>query len=299
MTVPASDTRAIRTPAAAPPARRDLSIDGTRLAYVECGAGDAECIVLLHGYLGSHLSWRHHIAPLAARHRVLALDWFGWGDSGRSLALRYDYESEVDRLRRVLDALAIERCNVFAHDYGGFLALGLCQRHPERVRRLALLSSRAHRTFNRTWAAIFGATSLACRVPLLRALLAHLPLTAMHRRGVARELGRGIFDETCFAHYAAWMSRDPSGGRFWAHFFSHYRVAARPELASGLGAIAGPVAVIWGRDNPYLPLAIAEDLAARIPTATLTVLERTGHYVMEERPAEVQRALDDLLQRIS
>jgi len=42
---------------------RTLAIDGTTLAYVEHGVADAECIVLLHGYVGSHLSWRHHIAP--------------------------------------------------------------------------------------------------------------------------------------------------------------------------------------------------------------------------------------------
>jgi len=289
--------RAERTDGTTAERHGTLAIDGTVLAYVERGDPHAEPVVLLHGYLGSHLSWRHQIEPLAARYRVLALDWFGWGDSGRDATLAFDYDSEVDRLRRVLDGLGAGACNLFAHDYGGFLALGLCQRHPERVRRLALLSSRAHRTFNPTWAAIFGLTSVACRLPLLRGLLAHLPLGAIHRRGVGRELRRGVFDDACFEHYAGWMSRDPAGGRFWAHFFSQYRVAARADLDRGLPAIACPTAIIWGRDNPYLPVAIATDLAARIPDAVLTVLESTGHYVMEERPAPVLHALEDLLAR--
>lgn len=276
---------------------RTLALDGTVLAYIEHGDPHAEPLVLLHGYLGSHLSWRHHIEPFADRHRVLALDWFGWGDSGRSETIACDYDSEVDRLRRVLDGLGVGACNLFAHDYGGFLALGLCQRHPERVRRLALLSSRAHRTFNATWATVFRATSAACRQPALRALLARMPLTALHRRGVARELRRGIFDEACFAHYAGWMSEHPAGGRFWTHFFSQYRVAARADLERGLPAITCPSAVIWGRDKPYLPVAIATDLAAKIPGAALTIVENTGHYVMEERPEAVLRALNDLLAR--
>ena len=70
----------------------------------------------------------------------------------------------------------------------------------------------------------------------------------------------------------------------------------RADLAHGLGAMRCPTAVIWGRDNPYLPVAIGEDLAARIPNAALTVTEKTGH-VMEERPAEVQQALQVLLRR--
>ena len=76
-----------------------LQIDGTTLAYVEHGDPRREPIVLLHGYLGSHRSWRHQIPPLSATHRVVALDWFGWGDSGRDVSLRYDYDSEVDQYR--------------------------------------------------------------------------------------------------------------------------------------------------------------------------------------------------------
>jgi pimeloyl-ACP methyl ester carboxylesterase len=297
MTAPLAEAAAESIATRTALSRRRLSIDGTTLAYVERGDGAGEPIVLLHGYLGSHLSWRHQLAAFDAGYHVLALDWFGWGDSGRSLTLPYDYDSEVDRLGRVLDALGVTRGNLLAHDYGGFLALGLCQREPQRVIRLAVLNSRAHRTFNATWATIFGATSAACRTPIVRTLLAHVPLTAIHRRGVARELARGIFDQACFAHYAGWMSDDPMGGRFWTRFFSHYRVQPRAELAHGLGAMRCPTAVIWGRHNPYLPVAIGEDLAARIPGAALTVLENTGHYIMEERPTDVQRALNALLAR--
>jgi pimeloyl-ACP methyl ester carboxylesterase len=52
-----------------------------------------------------------------------------------------------------------------------------------------------------------------------------------------------------------------------------------------------------GDANPSLPVGIATDLAARIPRAALSILESTGHYVIEERPERVRRALDDLLVR--
>lgn len=274
---------------------RRLAIDGTTLAYVEHGPPAAEPIVLLHGYLGSRLTWRHQIPALAATHRVLALDWFGWGDSGRSPALDYSYDSEVERLARVLDALGVAACNLFGMDYGGFLALGLCARQPQRVTRLALLASRAHRTFTPRWRVVFGAMHVAARLPLLRSAMLHLPHTAIHRRSVARELRRGVFDAACFEHYAGWMSATPDGSRFLRRFFNHYRVAARADLDVALPSIACPTAVIWGRDDPFLSTDIAGDLAARIPRARLTMLEGTGHFVSEERPAEVRQALADLL----
>jgi pimeloyl-ACP methyl ester carboxylesterase len=278
-----------------PGATRRATIDGTPLAYLELGEAGAEPVVLLHGYMGSRLSWRHQLAPLSAAHRVIAVDWFGWGDSGRNLALRYDYDSEVERLERVLAALGLGRCNLFGHDYGGYLALGLCQRRPHLVRRLALLASRAHGTFNRTWRSIFGLIGTAGRRPSLARAMARLPLAAVHRLSVRRELGRGVFDERCLDHYAGWMSHD-GGGAFWTRFMAEYRVEPRADLDAGLAAIRCPTAVIWGSDDAYLPPAIATHLAATIAGAELTMLN-AGHFVMEERPQEVLLALLALLGR--
>jgi len=275
-----------------------LEIDGTSLAYVDSGdsgAGGAEPVVLLHGYLGSHRTWRHQIEPLSRSHRVIAPDWFGWGESGRDAALAYDYDTEVGRLGRVLDALGLESCNLVGHDYGGFLALGLCQRQPARVRRLALLNSRAHRTFKPAWYAIFGAVGLAARAPVLPDLLRRLPLTRIHRRLMRPLVDAGIFDRPSLDSYIGWMSSDPEGPAFFTRFYHQYRVAARPELAAGLGSIRCPTAVIWGARDEYLSFDIAQELERDIPRAKLTPIYEAGHFVTEHRPAEVTAALGELL----
>jgi pimeloyl-ACP methyl ester carboxylesterase len=76
-----------------------------------------------------------------------------------------------------------------------------------------------------------------------------------------------------------------------------YRVAPRTRLARGLAAIRCPVTVVWGASDAWLPPEIADDLARRIPDARLEVFEDAGHFVVEERPAEVWKALSDLLLR--
>jgi pimeloyl-ACP methyl ester carboxylesterase len=272
-----------------------LSIDGTSLAYADSGPRDGEPIVLLHGYLGSHRSWRHLIEPLAARHRVLAFDWLGWGESGRPATLSYAYDVEVERLGRVLDALELPAVNLFAHDYGGFIGLGFCLRHPDRVRRLALLNSRAHRSFNRKWHAIFAAIGAAARTPILHPLVMRQPLLATHRASVRRELRTGIFAPDSFAYSNGWMDT-PEGRRFSLRFFADYGLAERAELAGGLDAIRCPTAIVWSRVNPFLDPRTPEELAARIPGAVLTRIE-AGHFIMEEAPREVLSALQALLAR--
>lgn len=275
---------------------RTVRVDGARLALAELGDPGAEPIVLLHGYPANHRSWRHQLPGLAEDHRVLALDWLGWGDSERRTDLRFDYDTELDRLGRVLDALGIDECNLFGHDYGGFLSLGFTQRYPTRVLRFALLNSRAHRTFVPSWYAIFSLVSLLGRGPLVGTLARLLPLSAINRAGLRRPIRAGVIDRHTLDSYLHWMST-PHGARWLLHFFGQYEVRARPELADGLDAIRCPTAIIWGTADDYLRTSIAEQLAARIPDAELTLIEQAGHFVMEEAPDTVLVALRHLLAR--
>lgn len=105
-------------------------IDGRRVHYVDTGSG--EPVLLLHGYPQSSSCWRHQIPALAARHRVIAPDWPGFGRS-EPPATSPSYDDEVDRIERLVARLGLERFNLIAHDYGGFLGLGYTLRHPERV----------------------------------------------------------------------------------------------------------------------------------------------------------------------
>src|SRR5262245_3727958 len=95
-----------------------LQIDGVELCCLELGAG--EPVRLLHGYPQSHLCWQFHAKELAKTHRVIAPDWFGWGESERSLAITPEYSAEVDRIGLLADALKLDRFNLAGHDYGGF-----------------------------------------------------------------------------------------------------------------------------------------------------------------------------------
>jgi pimeloyl-ACP methyl ester carboxylesterase len=272
---------------------RSVDVDGARLAFLEQGDPSADPIVLLHGYPANHLSWRRQVPALAEHHRVFALDWLGWGESDRPLDLRFDYDTEVARLGRALDALGIDECNLFGHDYGGFLALGFCERHPSRVLRLAILNSRAHRSFVPKWYAIFSIMSLLGRSPLAARVARLLPLEAINRRGMRGAVRAGVIEPEVLDRYLGWIS-EPDGDRWLVHFFGQYRVGARAELGDRLGEIECPTAIVWGAEDEYLRTEVAEELAAQIPNAELSLIN-AGHFVMEEAPVVVLDALNRLL----
>jgi pimeloyl-ACP methyl ester carboxylesterase len=273
---------------------RESTVDGFRIRYVDVGGG--EPVVLLHGYPQDHRCWRHQIAALSRRYRVIAPDWLGWGTSERSLQHVPEYSIEVARISMFLGALGLERVNLIAHDYGGFLGLGFVTAHPKRVLRFGILNSRAHRTFSRLTYPLFALQCFMARRRGLRGLLERLPMGPIHRAMLAPYVRKGCFDRALLDAYVGWL--DTFEGRRWlAHYFAHYDPRPRAELDRGLGAIRMPTAVIWGDRDPYLPFSIAEDLGARIAGATVVRLRGADHYPMEERPDDVTRALEVLLER--
>lgn len=266
---------------------REITVDGARMRYAEAGQGDP--LVLLHGWPESHAAWRHQIGPLSVTRRVIAPDWLGWGDSDRDTTLSCDYDIEVERIGRMLDALGLDRVDLACHDYGGFLGLGFVQRHPERVRRFAILNSRAHGTFTWPFYLLFGALTVSGRRPGLRRAVFARPMKWQHWWGIAPWVRNGSFNRHQLRRYLAFL--DTAAGRRWyAHFLAGYSVRVRPELAEGLSDIACPTTVIWGEHDPAIPLRTAEQLAQHIPYATLVRIDGS-HFIMEQRPEEVTAAL--------
>ncbi len=194
----------------------------------------------------------------------------------------------------LLDALGLARVNLIGHDYGGFLGLGFVIRHPDRVKRFCLINSRAHRTFSRRIYPLFSSQCFAARRRWLRWIFDCIPLGTIHRFLMRRFVARRSFDRALLDEYVGWL--DTREGRRWvAYFFAHYDTVPRPELARGLPGIRCPVAIIWGDRERHLPFSTAEELAASIPGARLHRIVGADHFVMEERPGDVNDALRSLL----
>jgi pimeloyl-ACP methyl ester carboxylesterase len=259
--------------------------------YVE--AGDGEPVLLLHGYPQSASCWRHQIPALAQGHRVIAPDWPGFGRSDPPDGPA-TYDAEVDRIERLADSFGLDRFNLVAHDYGGFLGLGYVLRRPDRVMRLALLNTRAHSIF-RPWFYRFsqGQRWAAIHAP---GVLRRLPLRRLHHVALQPYRRLGCFDDALEDEYLSWMDT-PRGRNTFVDFFRHYHLPAVPELAAGLERITCPTAIIWGDRDRYIPFETAQELATRIPGATLARLTGGDHYIMEERPDDVTSALLELLAR--
>lgn len=98
------------------------------------------CAVLLHGYLESMLVWDDFVPYLYKQVRVITLDLPGHGISVVKGPV-HTMEYLADVVKDTLDALGIARCTLVGHSMGGYVALAFCEKYPERLDGVVLLSS--------------------------------------------------------------------------------------------------------------------------------------------------------------
>lgn len=109
-------------------------------SYTAVGPPDAPAIVLVHGTRMSRGMWHPQLAALQGGFRVIALDLPGHG------ALRdrpFDWDEAVDEIARVIDEAAGGRAVVCGLSLGGYLAIDLAARYPERVAGLVISGASA------------------------------------------------------------------------------------------------------------------------------------------------------------
>jgi len=245
--------------------------------------------VLLHGFTGGPAVWDGVRAALVPHGAVLCpaiVGHAGRGSASAAAAPATDFVSEVDRLAALIAAAGFAASHLCGYSLGGRLALGLLVRHPglfsratligahpglpehgdERQRRdddderWAVLAERAPAEFFARWAAQPLFASQRATSP--EAFAAQQSLRAAHD-------GAGL----AAAMRALSLARMPD----WHPFLS--------RLAMPVRLVAG------GLDTKFV--ALAREMARRIPQAALTIVPGVGHNVVLEEPAAIVAALLD------
>jgi pimeloyl-ACP methyl ester carboxylesterase len=113
---------------------------GVRIAYDDEGPRADDAVMFLGGWCNSGRSFFAPLAErLAARHRVIRLDWRGHGGSGASVA-DFGHDELADDVMAVIEATGVRRVVAVCQAHGGWPALRLCRRLGNRVAGIVFLS---------------------------------------------------------------------------------------------------------------------------------------------------------------
>ncbi len=119
------------------------NVNQTRLAYRELGRRHPHALLLIHGFPLDHRMWASQLASLGPHMRLIAPDLRGHGQSALPAGAAVSMDQHADDLASLLDHLGIRKAAVAGLSMGGYVALALWRRHPDRIGALVLLDTRA------------------------------------------------------------------------------------------------------------------------------------------------------------
>jgi pimeloyl-ACP methyl ester carboxylesterase len=223
-------------------------------------------------------------SDLARDFRVVTLDLAGFGYSERPAA-KEDYTrfAQGELVLSVARALDLGPFHLVGHSYGGSVSVALAVREPTAVRSLTLVDTAdpQYPQERRSVAAVFRPlTTLFVRTKSLRRANVETSL----RDNVADP---SLVSEAMVDEYWRRITVEGTARAFWGLTVP----VADPQGPVELGDLRLPTLVVWGAEDPLIPVAGAREAAASIPEHRFVVIEDAGHTPMEERPGELSELL--------
>lgn len=256
-----------------------ITLDGFPIHVVDAGSGPP--VVLVHGSPVSSYSFRHQIAALMPRFRVIAPDLPGFGRSaGPEQGVAFRRQSEL--LRRLLDHLQLDSFRLVGHDWGGPVALAATSDRLDRVEQLALINTTFRSTFQPpAYWRLFTARGVGDLL-LVRAnvfgrglpLLLNAAKSSDVREEYRRHLEHGGTRRTVLALERLTGYADLMG-----------------EVEAALAAHPVPTLIVWGQPDPYFRQRELDWLRERLPQAEVVTIPGGGHFPQEDAPQAVTEAL--------
>ena len=117
-----------------------IDVNGLRIHYVDEGKG--ETILCLHGEPSWSFLYRKMITPMSEKHRVIAMDFVGFGRSDKFVEREaYTFNMHLDTLMGFIKAMDLEQITVVVQDWGGLIGLAAVAHMPEYFARLIIMNT--------------------------------------------------------------------------------------------------------------------------------------------------------------
>jgi pimeloyl-ACP methyl ester carboxylesterase len=226
---------------------------------------------MLPGLLCDDAVWRHQLRHLDDVADMRVAD-FTSGDSMAAFA------------QRVLD-IAPSRFAMAALSMGGYVAFEVLRRASDRVLGLALVDTGSRSDSDEMKKQRRGLIELASMGKFKGVTPRLLPLLVHPDRLEDAQLTEEVIDMAGRVGPQAFVDQERA-------------IMGRPDSRPDLAGVGCPSVVVCGRQDVLTPLSLSEEMAARIPSAKLVVVERSGHMSPMEQPEAVTAVLRYWLQLI-
>ncbi|MEN0087775.1 MAG: alpha/beta hydrolase [Pseudomonadota bacterium] len=256
------------------------------VAHGKTGSGPP--LTLAHGWPWSSFSWHRVIEPLAEHYTVYWYDMPGFGGSEKSSDQATSLDVQGDVFAHMMDVFGIEKPLVIAHDFGGAVTLRAHLLHGREYEKLVLMNVVALSP----WGSEFF-DHVGRHVEAFQGLPPHIH-EAVVKAYIGGALVNPLQDDDAAQLAAPWLEGD--GATSFYRQFAQADDKYTDEFANLLDAMRCEVAVLWGEDDPWVPLKRGESLHGLIPGSTFTKISNVGHLPQLENAEQTAGLLLEALQ---
>ncbi|MFI3327655.1 MAG: alpha/beta hydrolase [Rikenellaceae bacterium] len=223
-------------------------------------------IVLLHGYLESMLIWDDFIPSIYKSARIITLDIPGHGISVVNGEI-HTMDFLADTIAAGLASLEVKSCTVVGHSMGGYVALAIAERHPELVDSLVLLSSTPNSDSEEK------IEKRKREIELVKAGKKEMIAKVAPAAGFAPQNRT----KTAIKEYIEDLKELVYITEEEGIIALLNGMIARKDQNEMLRNFKGKQTFIFGRNDEYIPVELAENIANNHPQAEVVWLENSGH----------------------
>jgi pimeloyl-ACP methyl ester carboxylesterase len=258
-------------------------INGINLAYTDQGQGPP--VVFLHAFPQNRAMWESQVQALSGTHRIVTLDFRGFGESDAPL-WHYTLEQFADDVKGLLDHLSIQQAVLAGLSMGGYTLFAFWRKYADRVKGLVLADTRAQADTEEGRTGRFAMAQTAYTkgaAAIAEIMLPKLlsPVALQTKPELVRRV-RATIERTQISGIA---------GALMA-------MAGRPDSVPLLTQIACPTLVITGELDGPTPPADGKLMAERIPGARLELIPQAGHLSNLEQPEAFNEAIRSFLDQL-
>ena len=303
-----------------PPPGRLVDLGSHRLHILEAGGGDPT-ILLEAGLISTVLSWSNLQRELAQSFRVVSYDkaGLGWSDLG---PMPRTADRIVDELHTLLRRAEIPPPYVVVgHSFGGLTMPLFAARFPDEVAGMVLVDPVVAAEWNppsdhdlrlvRIGAKVCRRAALLSQLGFIR-FVAFLLTTAAKKPAalLVRLISRGTPGDAGTVS-SPWFSALPANEKamasvFWVHPKFALTIASQleqlPLSAKRIGQFAAPcdkpVVILSAGNSPERRRKEHAAMAQRLPLGEHIVAARSNHWIMQEEPALVIRAIEKVAKHL-
>ncbi|MGH8060953.1 MAG: alpha/beta fold hydrolase [Pseudoxanthomonas sp.] len=275
---------------------------GLSMSYLDEGPQEGEVMVMLHGNPSWSYYWRNLVSGLSDKYRCIVPDHIGMGFSDKPADRDYDYtlQSRVDDLAALLTHLGIDGpVTLVVHDWGGMIGFGWALAHAAQVKRLVITNTAAFplpSAKKMPWQLSLGRDSKFGAF-LIRAFNAFS--SGASHIGVEKKMPADV-RRAYVSPYDGWANRISTvrfmqdiplhpGDKAWALVESAGQKL--PQFADR------PAFIGWGLKDFVFDQHFLAGFTRALPKAEVTAFEDAGHYVLEDKAAELVPAIRAFLDR--